>query len=166
MTFRFTCSSCGEVHEGIPTFGTGAPLIARMIPDAERETRVELGSDDCVVDKERFLIRGCLEIPVVGETDPFVWGVWVDVSQRDFDEWAKSFRLDKRSHLGPYGGYLGTTLPGYPDTFNLHAVVWLRDSGIRPLVEIPNQDHPLHREQCQGISIERVQELYGLVMHG
>src|SRR3546814_4726479 len=76
MTFRFRCNSCGETHEGIPTFGADMPSIAQWISAADRPSRVDLGTDDCVVDGERFLVRGCLEIPVQGEADPFVWGVW------------------------------------------------------------------------------------------
>src|SRR3546814_7629832 len=67
MTFRFRCNSCGETHEGIPTFGADMPSIAQWISAADRPSRVDLGTDDCVVDGERFLVRGCLEIPVQGE---------------------------------------------------------------------------------------------------
>src|SRR3546814_8927022 len=93
MTFRFRCNSCGETHEGIPTFGADMPSIAQWISAADRPSRVDLGTDDCVVDGERFLVRGCLEIPVQGEADPFVWGVWVDLSQANFDQWVGAFKL-------------------------------------------------------------------------
>ena len=166
MTFEFRCKSCDQLHAGVPTFGFDSPAIAQWIPPAERGTRVELGSDDCVVDGERFLVRGCIEIPVEGEQDPFIWGVWVDLSQRDFDEWAKSFHLDKREHVGPFAGYLGSALPCYPDTFNHHVVMHLRDKGTRPLVEVSQSAHPLHIEQCNGITQERLIEIYETVMHG
>src|SRR3546814_14297807 len=87
MTFRFRCNSCGETHEGIPTFGADMPSIAQWISAADRPSRVDLGTDDCVVDGERFLVRGCLEIPVQGEADPFVWGVWVALIQANFASW-------------------------------------------------------------------------------
>lgn len=165
MTFQFRCKSCDEIHEGVPTFGFDSPAIAQWIPEELRGKRVELGSDDCVVDGERFLVRGCLEIPVDGEKDPFVWGVWVDISQSDFDEWAQSFHLDKPDHIGPFSGYLGSRLPCYPDTFNLHVVMCLRDKGTRPYVEVSPSDHPLHSEQCGGMSQQRLEEIYEIVMH-
>jgi hypothetical protein len=43
MSFRFTCRSCGEVHEGIPTFAPGGNEaldksgIERRIGDAKRK---------------------------------------------------------------------------------------------------------------------------------
>jgi len=166
MTFQFRCNSCDQIHEGVPTFGFDAPAIAQWIPEAEREKRIELGTDDCVVDGERFLVRGCLEIPVQGEEDPFVWGIWVDLSEGDFERWVEAFPLEKREHIGPFAGYLGSVLPCYPDTFNHHVVMYLRDKGIRPLVKVSQSDHPLHVEQCGGITHERLVEIYENVMHG
>jgi len=166
MTFQFLCKCCDQVHEGVPTFGYDRPAIADAIPEEQRATRVSLGSDDCVVDEERFLIRGCLEIPVHGEADPFIWGVWVDISRTDFESWAGSFDQEPRADIGPFAGYLGSTLPCYPDTFNHLVVVHLRNKGTRPFVEVQSSDHPLHHEQCTGISYERMQEIYEQVMHG
>jgi len=106
----------------MPTFGADAPAQYYRRPEEERPKRVDLDSDSCVVDGERFIVRGCLEIPVQGESDPFVWGVWVDLSKTDFD------------------------------------------NGIRPYV--PPSDHPLHKEQCQDITADRVAEIYAHLMHG
>jgi hypothetical protein len=166
MTFQFRCKSCDEIHEGVPTFGFDSPAIAQWIPEDQHEKRVDLGTDDCVIDGERFLVRGCLEIPVHGEQEPFVWGVWVDIGQSDFDQWVKAFPLDKRDHIGPFAGYLGSRLPCYPDTFNHHVVMHLRDKGIRPYIEVSQSDHPLHVEQCNGMTQERLVEIYESVMHG
>jgi hypothetical protein len=166
MAFRFICSSCDQVHEGVPTFGFNAPSIAEWIPEAEREARVQLGPDECVVDNERFLVRGCIEITVDGEAEPFIWGAWVDLSKGDFDRWLEVFDHETRSHVGPFAGYLGVRIPGYPDTFNHHVVMHLRDKGTRPLVVVSQSDNPLHVEQCRGITQQRVAEIYELVMHG
>ena len=166
MSFRFSCKCCGEVHEGVPTFGSDMPAIVSWISPSERDRRVDLGTDDCVVDGERFLVRGCLEIPVEGEADPFVWGVWADISQRDFETWVEAFHLEKRSHIGPFAGYLGSALPCYPDTFNHHVLVHLRDKGTRPYIEVCQSGHPLHVEQCKGITQQRLVEIYETVMHG
>src|SRR3546814_13408683 len=115
MTFRFRFNSCGETHEGIPTFGADMPSIAQWISAADRPSRVDLGTDDCVVDGERFLVRGCLEIPVKGEADPFVWGVWVDLIQANFVQSVGAFKLNARHIIGPFPAYLVTALPSYPD---------------------------------------------------
>ena len=155
---RFQCKSCGQWHEGMPTFGAYAPLYYYGIPEEEREARCRLGTDMCIVDGEHFFVRGCLEIPVHGETEPFVWGVWVSLSKENFDRFVACFEADKRSHIGPFFGWLSAALPLYPDTENLKARAHLRD-GIRPYIELEPTDHPLAVEQRNGICAERVAEI-------
>ncbi len=139
--------------------GAEAPLYYYGIPEAERETRCQLSSDTCIVDDEHFFIRGCLEISVLGETDPFVWGVWVSLSRASFDRFVACFEDQKRSHIGPFFGWLSAALPGYPDTENLKTHAHLRDGGIRPYIELEPTDHPLAVEQRDGITADRVAEI-------
>jgi hypothetical protein len=163
--FSFKCASCGEVHDGMPSFGARAPLSYYHVPQDERDSRCDLGTDDCVIDKEIFFIRGCIEIPVVGETEPFSWGVWVSLSEANFTEWGNSYTLERRAHIGPFFGWLNALLTPYPDTINLKTMVHLRDNGIRPYIELQPTDHPLAIEQSNGITVDRVAELYSLIMH-
>jgi hypothetical protein len=44
-------------------------------------------------------------------------------------------------------------------------MVHIRDNGIRPYIELQPTDHPLAIEQRNGITVERVAELYSLMMH-
>ena len=46
----------------------------------DNESAASLTSDDCVIDGTAFFVRGCIEIPVHGQADPFIWGVWVSLS--------------------------------------------------------------------------------------
>jgi hypothetical protein len=165
MSFTFQCVTCGKTHEGMPSFGASAPLSYYEVPVEEREARCDLGSDDCVIDGEHFFVRGCIEIPVQGETEPFSWGVWVSLSQASHLEWLKHFGESKRSHVGPFFGWLNAWLKPYPDTMNLKTRVHLRDNGIRPYIELEPTDHPLAVEQRNGISVERVAEIYALMVH-
>ncbi|MFT4251406.1 MAG: DUF2199 domain-containing protein [Caulobacter sp.] len=163
--FRFKCASCDEWHEGMPGFGAQAPLYYYSIPEAERESRCVLTSDACVIDDEFFFVRGALEIPVEGSEEPFIWGVWVSLSEESFDEFVRLYDEPSRSDHGPYFGWLSAALKTYPDTQNLKTMVHLRDDGIRPYIELEPTDHPLAVEQREGISVERVAELYAAYMH-
>ena len=165
MAFRFQCNRCGQFHEGVPSFGADAPLTFYQVPEMHRAKRCDLGSDDCVIDGEHFFVRGCLEIPVLGEVDPLTWGVWVSLSKASHLQWVESFDLEHRSHIGPFFGWLNARLGPYPDTMNLKTRVHLRDGGIRPLLELEPTEHPLAREQREGISAERVAELFSAVVH-
>ena len=163
--FRFKCSRCNEWHEGMPSFGADAPLYYYDIPEAERAERCELTSDTCIVDGEHFFVRGCIEIPVHGENEPFVWGVWVSLSENNFEEFTSLFGVPVRDDHGPYFGWLSAYLKTYPDTENLKTHVHLRNDGVRPSIELEPTDHPLAVEQREGISVERVAEVYSAYMH-
>jgi hypothetical protein len=154
--FRFKCTSCDEWHEGMPTFGADAPLYLYGIPAEEGTSRCVLEADTCVVDQEHFFVRGCLEIPVQDETEPFIWGVWISLSRKSFEDFVACFDAPKRSHVGPFFGWLSTELALYPSTENLKTRVHLRDDGIRPYVELEPTNHPLAIEQRNGISADRV----------
>ena len=166
MTFRFKCTGCGEWHEGIPTYGAKAPLYYYTVPEGERNARCALTPNTCVVDRAHFFVRGCIEVPIHGETDPFIWGVWVSLSALNYEQFVATLEMDKRSHLGPFFGWLSACFPFYPDTENLKTHVHLRDHGIRPYIELEPTEHPLAVEQRRGITPERVGEFYAYYEHG
>lgn len=165
--FEFRCSSCGEVHKGIPTFSADYPITVLHVPEEERDKRVDLGSDDCVIDEKEFYIRGCIEIPVHGYEEPFVWGTWVSLSKECFLQFLECFGQEKRSHIGPFfGWHCGDFIVYDQACTNLKTKVHLRDNGIRPYIELEPTDHPLAIEQRGGISIGRLVEIYEAMMHG
>ena len=163
--FRFKCATWGEWHEGMPSYGAEAPLSYLDIPEGEREARCILGSDQCVIDEEKFFVHGCLEIPVHGEESPFVYGVWVSLSKGSFVAYSRCYDDAKRSHIGPFFGWFNTELALYPSTVNLKTMVHLRDDGMRPWIELEPTDHPLAIEQREGISAARLAEIFAYYEH-
>jgi hypothetical protein len=163
---RFKCTSCGEWHEGLPGYAAEAPLYYHSIPPEERAERCVLDSDTCVVDRKSFFVRGCLEIPVHAESVPFIWGVWVLLSNNSFDQFVRCFDTARRSHIGPFFGWLSAALPFYPSTESLKTRVHLRDDGIRPYIEMEPTNHPLALDQRNGMCAERVAEIYSRLEHG
>jgi hypothetical protein len=162
---RFKCTYCDEWHKGVPGYAAEAPLYYYSIPAAERAARCLLDSDTCVVDQKYFYVRGCLEIPVRGEPDPLIWGVWVSLSKASFDQFVGCFDAAKQSHIGPFFGWLSAELPLYPSTEHLKTRVQLRDNGVRPYIELEPTEHPLAVEQRNGITAERVAEIYSRLEH-
>ena len=150
----------------MPSFGAKAPLSYYEIPEPDRAQRCDLGSDDCVIDGKYFFVRGCIEIPVHGQTEPLNWGVWVSLSKESHLAWLSSFDSHTRSHIGPFFEWLNAWLKPYPDTLNLKTKVHLRNKGIRPYIELEPTDHALAMEQRRGISVDRVAEIYAIMNHG
>ena len=150
---------------GIPAWGWDYPLGYFIVPEDEREERCFLTSDLCVVDDEAFYISGCLEIPVNGTDDVLSLRVWVSVPEDAFMLYQELLGVQIRSSHGPYRGRLEAAIPTYPDTGDLMVSLQVRDSGIRPLVQLEPTDHPLYLEQSAGASDQRVIALYDYFMH-
>ena len=113
-----------------------------------------------------FRCATCGEIPVQGADEPLIWGVWVSLSEQSFNAWREVFDQEHRSHVGPFFGWLNAWLKPYPETMDLKTRVHLRDHGLRPWIELEPTDHPLALEQRNGISADRVAEIYAIMMHG
>src|SRR5690348_16292323 len=85
--FAYTCTCCGKRHEGSPSFGFDAPHQYASLSAEQKLAMGELSSDLCTIthngEVDRF-IRTVLEIPIVGAQDPFMWGVWVSLSDKSY----------------------------------------------------------------------------------
>jgi hypothetical protein len=158
------CSRCGEVHSGIPGYSFAAPWPWYTTPESERGNSV-LTDDDCIMRGEDYFIRGCIEIPVVGDDDPFIWGIWVSLSRDNFYR-ERSLRKDpNRIAEPPYFGWLSSRIQVYPDTLLLKARVHSRSVGSAPFLELQPTEHPLAVEQRNGIDLDRVREIAELMKH-
>ena len=160
------CSRCGRTHAETPqSFAFGAPWPWYITPKSERELRGTLTDDYCVLFDEDFFIRGCLEIPIIGESEPLIWGVWVSLSKEHFErERSLSQRADRDEEPSYFGG-LCSRIQMYPDTLLLKTHVHTRTVGTRPSVELEPTDHPLALEQRSGITRARLREIAELLEH-
>jgi hypothetical protein len=149
----------------MPSYGTEAPRYYHGIPVDERDRRCVLTSETCIVDDQFYFVRGCLEIHVHHEAEPFSWGVWCSLSQANFEIFMQHIDAPKRAHIGPFFGWLSAALPLYPDTANLKTRLHLRDDGQRPFIELEPTEHPLAQEQRTGITIDRVAEIHAHFAH-
>ena len=163
---RYTCARCDQTHDDLPSLVAEAPLYFYSIPAEERRRRCRLESETCVVDERFFFVRGCLEVPIHDVEDPFVWGVWVSLSEASFRRFGELIDTPDRSSEAPFFGWLSAGLRGYPDTENLKTQVHLRDRGERPSIELEPTDHPLAIDQRSGIPLDRVIDILSLYRHG
>ena len=132
----------------------------------ERDARAVIGSDQCIIDQQWFFIRGCLEIPVLGSDECFLWGLWASVREEVFDEISGCWEMAGREKkCGPYKGRLNNSLAMYPETLNLKLAIVMQPVGTRPLFKIEEADHPLAIEQQSGIPCARARELAALILH-
>jgi hypothetical protein len=167
MSASYTCATCGRVHDDIPlSFAAEFPDMYANMGRDERDARAVIGSDQCVVDQKWFFIRGCLEIPVVGANDIFLWGLWASVREEVYDDISECWELAGREKSrGPFKGRLGNAVSVYPSTLNLKVRIEIQPVGTRPLLFIEETDHPLAVEQRSGITRDRAVALASLLLH-
>lgn len=163
--FGFECTTCGAYHVGIPSFGWPYPIQYLQVPEAERERRVRLTSDVCVIDAAWFFVRGCLEIPVRDHDEPLSWGVWCSLSRESFVRYETRYDDVGREAGESFFGWLCSAVPGYPDTQQLKTMVRIRPWPTRPFVELEPTGHPLAVEQREGITLARVRQIAESVPH-
>jgi hypothetical protein len=150
----FLCSSCGLEHTGLPlSFAADYPDRYANLDREARELRAIAGSDQCIIDQEEFYIRGCLEIPIIGTSEVFLWGLWARVKETAFDEISDHWESEGREKtIGPYKGRLANALSIYPDTLNQCLEVQIKPVGSRPLFILEDAENLLAIEQRNGLT--------------
>ncbi len=122
-------------------------------------------SDFCVIRKEHFFIRGLIEIPILGHSDAFRYGVWVSLSETNFQRMVNLWD-DPAIVVEPACfGWLSNSIDLYPETLNLMTNIKSREVGVRPYIELEPNDHPLAIEQRNGISWDRVRQIAEKTIH-
>ncbi|HEX6536076.1 MAG TPA: DUF2199 domain-containing protein [Gemmatimonadaceae bacterium] len=156
---RVQCPQCGDVHDlRDMQVGYARPDAYFAVPRDEREARVTFTPDLADIDRASWFVRGVLEVPIVGEPQPFGWGIWVQVSEDAFARYADASRNGADATLPSFPGRVGTQLPGYPRTLGVGVEVIPSREGYRPTFIVTEESHPLAVEQRGGIPMERVLE--------
>lgn len=171
---RRSCGTCGEPHSGLAmVFGPAAPDPWIGATDAQRIAG-EINADTCVLpgvggDETHYFVRGQLTLPVIdgADTGEFVWSIWVSLSEKSMMLQAERWTDPGRVELPPMFAWVGNHLPYDPSPALLPARIHTRPPGKAPLIELdPSTDHPLVREQREGVTMCRVAELNRLALGG
>jgi hypothetical protein len=160
----FQCRTCGKWHDGVPLdYSLDAPDY--WTPALDSEPNSFRNSDFCVIRKENCFVRGWIEIPIVGESQTLQYGVWVSLSENNFQRMVDLWNDPSIISEPPYFGWLSNSISLYPETLNLKTNVKSRNMGTRPYIELEPTDHPLAVEQRKGIMWSRVREIAEKTMH-
>jgi hypothetical protein len=159
----YVCTSCGQTHEGLPDIAFGQPGYSYGIPEEEREQRVQLDTDLCVVDEEYYFIRGIVEIPIQGQNETFGIGAWVSQKRENFEIYKE---YSDTAEIGSFFGWFANELAFLGEsTLNLKTMVHFRGQNLRPLIAFEPTEHALALAQHNGMSLEDawalVHKVYG-----
>jgi hypothetical protein len=163
------CATCGALHQGLfdlgldhpdPWPGDRTPAI-----NAELTRGTDILTEDFCISEGSFFVRTVLPIPLIGTDETFGYGVWSTLSEKNFWTYVETFDSGEQGGLGPWFGWLSHRLKGYPDTANLRCRVHPRSGRQRPRLELEPTDHPLSLESREGITLERLLDIYALHGH-
>ena len=159
----FTCSVCGGTHAGeLRDVRLALPEPIFRLDEDERESRSWVGEDAAIFrdgDRDRFFVRGLLELAVRDDEDGFRYGAWVEVGEEDYGALGELWHDPDGARAEPFRGTLANELAPYAFTEGLEVLVRLRDVRLLPLVELEDGQHELVRAQRHGISAHRAHEL-------
>jgi hypothetical protein len=165
------CAACGETHEGLFDLACTNPEQWPGPEDKAPNGTLDLtgdflSEDFCVLRGEHFFVRAVLELPIQGSGGrQFGFGIWATLSSQNFVRYVETFDSGEQDDLGPWFGWFSNRLKGYLDTLNLKCQVYPVSGRQRPRVLLESTDHPLAVEQKNGITFDRVLELYALHGH-
>jgi hypothetical protein len=168
---EWMCPCCGLKHAGLFDLACSKPDFwqsgEQRKPNFEARTSNNVLTEDfCVLNQEHFFVRCVLRLPIAGRPGiSFGFGVWSTLSKKNFDLYFDAFDSDRQGNMGPWFGWLSNRLKGYPDTLNLKCHVHPQDGRQRPYIELEPTEHPLAVEQQNGISFDRLLEIYALNGH-
>jgi hypothetical protein len=167
--FAFKCTCCGEVHEGSPSVAFKAPDQYACLTDEQKAQMGSIDPDFCTITHESGVdcfIRAILEVPIHGVEEPFLWGVWVSLSQNNFDRYRATFS-DPVPGDGCFG-WLCNVPSDYPTQSSRGADVYFQQGGHRPLVVLHSREPETDTfvlDQMNGISIARAQQIAERSLH-
>ena len=73
------CGRCGAQHELPQALAFRVPDACMKVPAMEREGRIVVGDEICVIDNRQHFVRCVLDLPLQGFDESFLWTPWVEL---------------------------------------------------------------------------------------
>ena len=166
------CPYCSDVHdiEALePSFRK--PEAFLRIPVAQRDFRV-MDSKDAVAirnigdTERRYFLRVLAPFNVSGLPSPISWGIWVEVTERQWNRVNELWDAPDQNNEPPFVAKIANILPGYVNSESIIGMVALTDANNIPTFHATApRDHPFVREQTAGVTPERAAEWMILIYH-
>jgi hypothetical protein len=153
------CSVCGKEHPARELeLSYRRPDVIFNLTSEERKERCKENDDICMLDGERFFVRGLLALPVHERDYPYSLGVWAEIDRDSFQKIWDLWDDPNQGKEPPMTGTLANAIPSVVHTIGLSVLVKLSDPDTRPSFEVTESKHQLFQEQQQGISEHRAYE--------
>lgn len=153
----FHCTECECWHDDLMTnIGSTLPDDVWKLSYIERYQRTRHNVDVCTLDEKRRFIRCTLPVPLTHTDGHFHWGLWIEVSRKDHDQYLRTMATGTDTGY-TFEGLLANNLNGYGKLIGQSVVAEVRAASTnRPLIHMsPRSRHRLALEQRKGIDLKR-----------
>ena len=172
LTQGFRCDICDEDHVGIFDVAFSSPMYWTGSPEkrSDEEVRAALASgrdiltNNFCLDGEHRFVRCIIPFKIHDSEETFAFGVWGSLSPQNFPEYLGDFFAPAATLMKPVFSWLCNRLPGSDDKSykcRLHP----QSRPNRPILEIGEVEHPFYSAQTEGLSVQRLLEIYNLTGH-
>jgi hypothetical protein len=126
--------------------------------------RARDSDEGCLITSEdgqelRAFLRVILYVPILGDSHPIGWGVWVELAVSEYFRLVNLTEDPRQTEAPPADCTLANELPSLPGTLGLRGSLRLTGPDTRPLFSFsPMVDHPFAYEARDGVRPERAME--------
>ena len=152
------CSCCGEMVP--PTdieISFRLPDEVAALSQDEQKQRVEATKSLCVLDEQRFFVRGLIPLKIIDVDDEYCIGAWVEVSADDFETINDLWEDDDCDRHEPFVGHIANEVPYSKQSMGCLVKVLLMVQTV-PHFIIADDKCTLFAEQASGITAHRALE--------
>jgi len=128
------------------------------MPKERREQEARETDDQCETKDGRYFVRGVIPLRVQGREHPYRIGAWVEIDRRAYERVSELWDDPNQAREPAFSAKLANSIYSHQNTLDMPVKLQLTGATSRPDVLIPESSHPLHREQCLGITEHRVHE--------
>ena len=151
---QFKCSTCGKVHEELPSIGFKTPYHYDILSEEDKKEIAEVSDDFCVINHpeqtDRF-VRAVMNIKTDNPEEDLVYGLWVSLSEKNFNEYKEHFKNQTQEKT--YFGIICNQIADYEEsTIGLQINVSTRLGDLRPELIPHKSEHKLVSEWENGIT--------------
>lgn len=139
------------------------------LSEEQRAVMGKISRDFCTITHEEgtdYFIRAVLEVPIHGVAEPFLWGVWVSLSEKSFTRYVETYVSPVEGD--GFFGWVCNAISAYPYEGSRAADVVVQLGGQRPKVVLHRrdpEDDSLVIDQVHGISVARAQQIAERAFH-
>jgi hypothetical protein len=161
------CSCCGKLVPATDTeLAFRRPDVIAALTEVERSSRCKEDDDLCVLDGEKFFVRGTIPLNVHAQADTYAIGAWAEVALTDFQKILELWSDENQVLTPAFRGTLANQIPATLHSFGCALEIKLAGPTTRPHLFVTEETCTIFAEQQQGIPLHRAGEYTAQIPSG